>query len=140
MRICKLYYLLKRSFPKKLWWWQRARILKTVQATPCFCILIVIIYFQTFTFRYTYLVCETPITFQLFWQFLAQCCCCLLVDFAFLFEFFFPNTHFVWKPNNNSKMRSWISLPSQFHFLLLFLSFFLKKKILFLFSGHHRPC
>ena len=41
---------------------------------------------------------------------------------------FFSNTHFVLKPNNNSKMRSWISLPSQFHFLLLFLSFFFLKK------------
>ena len=65
-----------------------------------------------------------------FLQFLAHCC--LLVDFAreyaFLFKFFFPNT-FCLETNNNSKMRSWISLPSQFPFLSFVVCIFKKKSI-----------
>ena len=93
---------------------------------PCF----IIISYSTFWQWHTYF----------FLQFLAQCC--LLVGFCqriclFVLRFFFSRIHFVSRKfeTNNSKMRSWISLPSQFLFLLLFVFF---NKFYFC-LGHHPP-
>ena len=79
------------------------------------------------------------VAYLLFLQFLAQCC--LLVGFCqriclFVLSFF-SRIHFASRKfeTNNSKMRSWISLPSQFPFLLLFVFF---NKFYFC-LGHHPP-
>ena len=75
---------------------------------------------------------KPPITFQLFGQFLAQCCC-LLVDFAFLFEFFFRIHILSGNPTTTVKCEAGYRSPANSIFFCCFCKFFFFFKFHFCF-------